>query len=445
MAFPYKVRLSDDFKRDSQPPLDVVDPSLEVYSSDKLLGSTPRLAPEARSRQHRILRFHKPQATLHANLREDLTYLTSFPYAGLTNQLLSMFKLVYLAKRLGRQAILPDLEPNHGEGGYARFSEFYDLDYFSKQTRVGIAEWKDLKTLNTSKSTEWEEIGCWGEGGNFRPVSRYNTQTTLWPIPIHLRTKFGIEPTTTYSGIQTIDSNNRSVSDWINSKVTQWFKTVENAPPLPDRHLLCFQNLFYTSERNLTSYKFIEGKKGDTVEVEGLEKNGEVWLKVGQYLRFTPKIDHIVDELLTSLLNSSHSPFIAIHLRQGDFLKLGRATNKTSEIKTKFRKGLDDLHSKLTTLPALSEIEVDKLPVLFATDSTDPKLLKELKRLNWILIDHEKLKTKEKHGGWYPGLLDSAVLSRAIGLVGTKQSTFSYLAERRIESWNGGGGVIVEL
>ena len=54
MAFPYKVRLSDDITRDSHPSLDVVDPSLEVYSSDKLLGSSPRLTAEAKSRRHRV-------------------------------------------------------------------------------------------------------------------------------------------------------------------------------------------------------------------------------------------------------------------------------------------------------------------------------------------------------------------------------------------------------
>jgi len=241
---------------------------------------------------------------------------------------------------------------------------------------------------------------------------------TFWPVPNHLRTKFGVEPTITYSGIDTIDSNNKTVTAWLDSKLTQWFGTRETHPPLPDRHLLCFQNLFYTSAANLTSFKYVEGKKGNVIEVEGLERDDEVWRQVGQYLRFTPKIDRIVDEMLNTLLNNSHSPFMAIHLRQGDFTKLGRATNSTSKIKTKFREGLDELRTKLTKLSALSGIDVDALPVLLATDSTDPVLLEEIKRMKWVLIDHNKLKTRKRYGGWYPGLLDSAILSRAVGLVG---------------------------
>jgi hypothetical protein len=312
----------------------------------------------------------------------------------------------------------PDLEPNHGEGEYARYSDFFDLDYLSNQTQVGIAEWQDVKTTNRSRLTEPEHVGCWGEGVTSEPLSRYATETSFWPVPIQLRTKFGVEPTLTFSGIETIDARNETVTRWLDAKVKEWFGTVENSPPLPNQHLLCFHNLFYTSSVNLTAHKFVEGQKGTTIEVEGLEKESEIWLKVGQYLRFTPRIDHLVDEMLETLLGDSHSPFIAIHLRQGDFLKLGRATNETDKIKTKYSDGLDELQTKLLKLPALAGIDVDRLPVLLATDSTDEVLLAELRRMKWILIDHEQLDTRVKYGSWYPGLLDSAILSRAVGLVG---------------------------
>lgn len=383
----------------------------------------------------------------------------------------------------------PDLEPNHDEGDYGRFSEFFDLGYWSKQTSVGIAEWRDVKTLNTSRSTVHEQIGCWGDGGNEAPVVRYDVETRFWPVPSELRTKFGIEPTLTYSGVEVIDSDNKTVTAWLDSKVRQWFGSTEVAPRLPDRHLLCFQNLFYASEQNLTSLKWVEGEKGSSVEVEGLAtRDDPVWDQVGRHLRFGPRVERIVDDVLTRLVGDAHSPFVAIHLRQGDFTSLGRATNSTSEIKAKFTRALDDVRVKVNhirgTLAAVED--ADELPVVLATDSTDPSLLLELTRLGWILIDHDKLETRERYGGWYPGVLDSAILSRAVGLVGsvppptlfhsllvflhlapaitgqeysfhglfwlrehdpcrTKRSTFSYLAERRIESWNGGASIIVEL
>jgi len=66
----------------------------------------------------------------------------------------------------------------------------------------------------------------------------------------------------------------------------------------------------------------------------------------------------------------------------------------------------------------LDGYDVRQLPILLATDSKDPVLLEELNQLTWKLIDHGKLETEKKYGGWYPGLLDSAILSRAVGLVG---------------------------
>ncbi|GAA5871894.1 hypothetical protein JCM16303_000909 [Sporobolomyces ruberrimus] len=396
----------------------------------------------------RVLRLQTPQNTFRSNLRDDVNYITTFPYGGLTNQLLSTFKLTYMARRLGRAAILPDLEPNHAEGEYTFYSNFFDLDYFSHRTNVPLTEWKDVKKrrVHSLPSKKKETLGCWGEGRAPDPsLPDYETDVSFWPVPKQLATKFGVEPTTTFAGIETIDSHNATVTKWLDSKVKQWFRTIENSPPLPDQHLLCFRNLFYTSTVNTSSLEFVEGSKGRTPEVEGLGKDSDIWLEIGQYLKFTPRIESLVDDYLTSLIGDPDQPFIAVHIRQGDFLKLGRSTNETSTIKTKYSRGLELLHEKLEHLPALEGVELEDLPILLATDSTDPNLLAELKRMRWTLIDHEKIGTKEMYGGWYPGLLDSAILSRAIGLVGTKQSTFTYLAERRIESWNGGAGVVVEL
>lgn len=275
-----------------------------------------------------------------------------------------------------------------------------------------MAEWRDVKTTNSSVSTEKEHLGCWGHSTwSNHPLALYRTQTSFWPFPEQLQSKYSVETSITFAGIDVLNSGDNS--DWLQKKIYDWFGSIEKAPPLPDRQLLCFQNLFYTS-----SVKFVEGKVDRSVDIEELRKDGPVWRQVGQYLRFTPRIDHIVDAMLESLVGDASQPFIAIHLRQGDFLTLGRTSNQTSRIKDTYSAGLNQLHTTLATLPILEGYDVTQLPVLLATDSTDPVLLTELTKLRWKLIDHDKLETRKKYGGWYPGVLDSAVLSRAVGLVG---------------------------
>jgi hypothetical protein len=76
-------------------------------------------------------------------------------------------------------------------------------------------------------------------------------------------------------------------------------------------------------------------------------------------------------------------------------------------------------------------------------NSDDPAFIMKLSKLGWIYANHVEFATAARFGGWWPGMLDSALLSRGIGFVGTKQSTFSYVAARRVESWNGGITTVV--
>ena len=61
----------------------------------------------------------------------------------------------------------------------------------------------------------------------------------------------------------------------------------------------------------------------------------------------------------------------------------------------------------------------DKISVLFTTDSKEPEFIESLTRLGWTFIDHDKLKTVKRYGGWYPAVIDSLILSRGVGFVGS--------------------------
>lgn len=53
--------------------------------------------------------------------------------------------------------------------------------------------------------------------------------------------------------------------------------------------------------------------------------------------------------------------------------------------------------------------------------------------LNVALDAQEQFRTADRLGPWWPSILDSEMLSRAQGFVGTHWSTFSMLAELRVQ------------
>ena len=51
----------------------------------------------------------------------------------------------------------------------------------------------------------------------------------------------------------------------------------------------------------------------------------------------------------------------------------------------------------------------------------------------------EGVDVAKRYGNWYPVLIDAVVQSLAQGFVGTRDSTFSIIAQRRVADWNDGG------
>ena len=72
--------------------------------------------------------------------------------------------------------------------------------------------------------------------------------------------------------------------------------------------------------------------------------------------------------------------------------------------------------------------------VLATTDEpTGSPLLDDMRALGWNVLDHGALDTVKDKGPWLPAILDSAILSRGQGFVGTEKSTFSHLAGLRVK------------
>lgn len=79
------------------------------------------------------------------------------------------------------------------------------------------------------------------------------------------------------------------------------------------------------------------------------------------------------------------------------------------------------------------------------SDEVSPDFWEEVRNEGWFHINHTTERTLEKLGEWYPPLIDIVTQSYALGFVGTEDSTFSLMGQRRVESWNGGVTSNVDL
>ncbi|CAA7266953.1 unnamed protein product [Cyclocybe aegerita] len=136
-------------------------------------------------------------------------------------------------------------------------------------------------------------------------------------------------------------------------------------------------------------------------------------------------------------------PFIAVHVRRGDFGRQCRDGRKPEECFVPLEEYLkavgnaiqQELHEKKA---------MDVKHVVLMSDEKDPKFWEETKKLGWTHFNHEQDKTVQKYGEWYPVLVDSVAQSLASGFVGTGDSTYSLMSARRVEDWNAGPRFLVK-
>jgi len=101
-----------------------------------------------------------PTESFEDNLRPEHQYITSWPSAGWTNDVMTYANLIHLALLTQRIPILPPFAPSHLplSGGFPPASEVFDIPPLSKTVGIFILEWKDGKRED---SEEWDVVGCW--------------------------------------------------------------------------------------------------------------------------------------------------------------------------------------------------------------------------------------------------------------------------------------------
>ncbi|KAJ7821379.1 hypothetical protein B0H14DRAFT_3471564 [Mycena olivaceomarginata] len=96
--------------------------------------------------------FEKPAESGSDNLRPDVQYITTWPGAGFTNDAMGFMNLIYLAMLTERVPIIPHFNPTHisrtsldTDVVDPNFGEVFDVPRLSKDLRIPILEWWQVK------------------------------------------------------------------------------------------------------------------------------------------------------------------------------------------------------------------------------------------------------------------------------------------------------------
>jgi hypothetical protein len=218
------------------------------------------------------------------------------------------------------------------------------------------------------------------------------------------------------------------------------FDTAHTSPPTDQ--IMCFDNTLF-----LGPIMFREAFIGDLPIEPAVPGEGLSWQNVGQHLHFNSRVERLADDYLMRLFHvkspAKIPPFITVHLRRGDFKEfagftaLDKYVSALARVRQSLQARLEDPYGWQGPGRAhfrAHGIKADQYAVVTTTDEpSGSEFFLEVKALGWKVLDHDAMRTKEQAGGWWPTILDGAILARGQSFVGTDRSTFSHLAGLRVK------------
>ncbi|KAJ7283995.1 hypothetical protein C8J57DRAFT_751130 [Mycena rebaudengoi] len=369
-----------------------------------------------------------PTAAFRDNLLPGVKYITAWPGAGLSNDVILFANLIYLAIITERIPVIPVFTPVHIEGAPPLdFGDVFDLARLQREIGKPVLEWRHVKDRH---SESLDDLGCWNL---FEAVQTTNT-APHWTIAPQIH-NLDISYTTAPSWIKVLpgDDGDPHASFWSlaalsfpegrsSSLQTPALSPIHKLALPPDDHMLCFDNLYYVSAFSIYEFE---------------HDFGPAWRFVGRYMHWTPKIQQLANDYVRQTLDvATDQPlpnYITVHVRHGDFgdqcgevpisacfAPLSVIARRVEEVKAEI------LHRK--------GIVVDR--VIMTSDEKSSTWWDDVRAQGWSRPDHSR--TAELHGLWYPVLIDLATQSGGLGFVGTWASTVSFLAANRVSLWQDG-------
>ncbi|KAG8906710.1 hypothetical protein FRB99_006308 [Tulasnella sp. 403] len=376
-----------------------------------------------------------PTSSLFSNLRNDTAYVTTLLNAGWTNDVMTIVNMIYLSILTGRVAVIPPHVPVHVgvEANEFLFSDVWDLPRLRRTVGHPMIEWADIKS-----GISQDHIGCWSVWQTVDGQPHSKPRGSRLNYALHLDISYTKIPENTkllnlhasFWGLAKLgfpDGREEALRDASPLPSNQHKKVI-----LPDERFMCFDILYYAAAHEPYEWE---------------RDYSPAWRFVGRHLRFHPKMVEIAELYLRRMFDLQEDEpipkFISLHLRRGDFAEY--CGNDKETCFPPMSALADAVEEVRQTLRTRRGIEIGKNDVVLTSDEKDPMWWASVAELGWKFADHEKEKTVETYGRWYPPFIDAIHQSMGTGFVGTEGSTMSLVALRRVVDWNGGMGKMVKF
>ncbi|KAK0462618.1 uncharacterized protein EV420DRAFT_1199247 [Desarmillaria tabescens] len=376
-----------------------------------------------------------PGENFRDNLRDDKSYLTAWCLGGFTNLYMCQVNLIYLGIISDRIPVLPPFSPSHHVTGVIAFGDVFNLKHLRDVLQLPVIEWSDIKTPLKKlgdPDASWEKIGCWSVRSrdvnepspdyNFARALALDASYTRVPDLMYRSSNLDEGHTNFWNLASLIYPVQPAFQDQTFPLLKASAKG-EREPP--DRHLACFDTLYYV------------GSGAETFEWN--HPWSPAWRTVGKHLRFSEHMERLGKEYASKVFDVAPDqlpPFIAVHIRHGDFKGNCWATKDIKECYANlpaFVRRVEEVQEELR-----EKLGLDVIHIIMSTDEKDEEFWEEVDFLGWGYIDHEQEGTIKTYGEWYGPIIDIVIHSLAVGFVGTDGSTLSLVSGKRVEDWNNG-------
>lgn len=381
-------------------------------------------------------------------------------YGGLTNQFIAFQSAAFVALKLNRTLILPPfITTNHDkEVASQRWSDFFDLDRFTRLSGLKVVEWHNIRPLTPEhvqignkqvrshgrNNPWWSKLAetltihvtfGFGDSENIHTTER-NFLRQFLLIPRYVR-----PPRVRRAATAESEEEEREREEYIEDEVGEGDSASDRAqnetkaPSSKDNNTK--DDIFFLDE---AVERFAE-YKGQVVFLSHTYKlkdphGPRSWRDVGQFMHFNDKVmdytRRIIRHRAPEVITETEGKYIAMHLRRGDIWM--KCRTKTAE---QMMDCIPPLGHYAEMVEQARNTESKRLPVLVTTDSESEEDFSTMARLGWKRLNHDLYTTEQELGIFGPAMVDAAILAQADYMIGTQVSTMTRIAARRQLTWHG--------